>query len=71
MVEPVRVSAISKASTVGGGVVGGWLGSSVGIALMGTAISGVLPLAAVGAGVSWLATRNVRKCPHCGKIFRF
>ena len=35
--------------TTGGAAVGAWLGSSVGIAALGTATSGIVPLAIVGA----------------------
>lgn len=42
---------------IGGGV-GAFIGSSVGIAAMGTAFSGTLPLALLGAGAGWLWSRH-------------
>ena len=42
---------------VGGGV-GAFIGSSVGIAALGTAFAGTLPLALLGAGAGWLWSRH-------------
>ena len=43
--------------TIGGAAVGGWIGSSVGIAALGTAIAGTLPIAVVGGAVGYLAVK--------------
>ena len=43
--------------TIGGAAVGGWLGSSMGIAALGTAVAGTLPVAAVGGLVGYLAVK--------------
>ena len=43
--------------TIGGAAVGGWIGSSVGIAALGTAVAGTLPIAAVGGLVGYLAVK--------------
>ena len=43
--------------TIGGAAVGGWLGSSVGIAALGTAVAGTLPIAVVGGAVGYLAVK--------------
>ena len=40
--------------TIGGATVGGYIGSSIGIAALGTAVVGTLPVAAVGAGIASL-----------------
>jgi len=48
-------------STIGGAAVGGWLGSSVGIAALGTAVAGTLPIAAVGGLVGYLAVKAFSK----------
>ncbi|GHS85252.1 hypothetical protein FACS1894103_6600 [Campylobacterota bacterium] len=39
--------------TVGGAGIGGFIGSSMGIAALGTAISGLLPVAVVGAVIGY------------------
>ena len=44
-------------ATIGGATAGGWFGSSVGIAALGTAIAGTLPIAAVGGLVGYLAVK--------------
>jgi|TARA_B100000959_G_scaffold153821_1_gene161320 outer membrane lipoprotein SlyB len=43
--------------TIGGAAVGGWIGSSVGIAALGTAVAGTLPIAVVGGAVGYLAVK--------------
>ena len=43
--------------TIGGAAVGGWLGSSMGIAALGTAVAGTLPVAVVGGVVGFLAVK--------------
>ena len=43
--------------TLGGAAVGGWLGSSVGIAALGTAVAGTLPIAAAGGLIGYLAVK--------------
>ena len=47
--------------TIGGDAVGGWIGSSVGIAALGTAVAGTLPIAAVGGVVGYLAVKAFSK----------
>tara|TARA_B100001123_G_C15235173_1_gene996870 strand:+ start:1184 stop:1459 length:276 start_codon:yes stop_codon:yes gene_type:complete len=47
--------------TIGGAAVGGWVGSSMGIAALGTAVSGLLPVAAVGGLVGYLAVKAFSK----------
>jgi predicted lipid-binding transport protein (Tim44 family) len=42
--------------------IGGWLGSSIGIAAFGTAISGLLPVALIGGYVGWkLMSKNKKE----------
>ena len=43
--------------TIGGAAVGGWIGSSVGIAALGTAVAGTLPIAAAGGLIGYLAVK--------------
>ena len=43
--------------TIGGAAVGGWIGSSMGIAALGTAVAGTLPIAVVGGVVGYLAVK--------------
>ena len=47
--------------TIGGAAVGGWIGSSVGIAALGTAVAGTLPIAAVAGVVGYLAVKAFSK----------
>ena len=47
--------------TIGGAAVGGWIGSSVGIAALGTAVAGTLPIAAVGGVVGYLPVKAFSK----------
>lgn len=44
-----------------GAVAGGWIGSSVGIAALGGAISGLLPLAILGGVAGWATTKAVQR----------
>ena len=60
----------------GGGTIGAVIGSSIGIAALGTAIVGTLPVALVGITVGGLAGHLVGKwrekmvkCPECKKKF--
>ena len=46
--------------TIGGATVGGYIGSSIGIAALGTAVAGTLPVAAVGAGAGYAVTKLIR-----------
>ena len=55
------------AAGIGGALFGGWLGSSMGIAapslipaIFGTAVSGIFPVAAVGAGFGYLAVKIIK-----------
>jgi hypothetical protein len=48
-----------------GGMAGGFAGGSLGIAALGTAISGLLPLALLGAGIGYLVRKKFHKCPSC------
>ena len=66
-----------KASTAGkvagagvGAAAGGWLGSSIGIAAFGGAISGLLPLAIVGGVIGWGATKAVQRHKRKAATFR-
>ena len=47
--------------TIGGVAVGGWLGSSMGIAALGTAVAGTLPVAVVGGVGGYLAVKAFKK----------
>ena len=44
-------------ATIGGAAAGGWIGSSIGIAALGTAVAGTLPVAAVGGLFGYLAVK--------------
>ena len=59
LVEDVVDVATTKEGmgTIGGAAVGGWVGSSIGIAALGTAVAGTLPIAAVGGLVGYLAVK--------------
>ncbi len=54
-----------------GAAIGGWFGSSMGIALMGTAISGFWPVAIVGTCILAIAGHvvgekaEIVECPKC------
>jgi len=64
-----KVLAIGSA-----GGIGAWIGSSAGIAMFGSAISGTFPFALVAAGVMALATSkssSTIKCPKCGTKLKF
>ena len=43
--------------TIGGAAIGGWIGSSVGIAALGTAVAGTLPIAIVGGAIGYLGVK--------------
>jgi len=43
--------------TIGGAAVGGWIGSSVGVAALGTAIAGTLPIAIFGGAIGYLGVK--------------
>jgi outer membrane lipoprotein SlyB len=47
--------------TIGGAAVGGWFGSSMGIAALGTAIAGTLPVAVVGGVIGYLSVKVFKK----------
>ena len=47
--------------TIGGAAVGGWIGSSVGVATLGTAIAGTLPIAIVGGAIGYLGVKAFNK----------
>ena len=49
------------AGTISGAAVGGWLGSSIGIAALGTAVAGTLPVAAVGGLIGYLGVKALKK----------
>ena len=43
--------------TISGAAIGGWVGSSVGIAALGTAVAGTLPIAIVGGAIGYLGVK--------------
>ena len=55
-----KVVSGEGAATATGAAVGGWFGSSMGIAAFGTAVSGLLPVAAVGAGAFYLGYKAIK-----------
>ena len=55
-------------ATIGGAAAGGWLGSSMGIAGLGTAIAGTIPIAALGAGVCYLGVKAIKYKNKLNKI---
>lgn len=55
---------LAKVATGAG--VGAYMGSSVGIAALGTAVSGVLPLALLGGGLAYILKKKKFKCTACG-----
>ena len=63
LVENVVDAATTKEGmgTIGGAAVGGWVGSSVGIAALGTAVAGTLPIAAAGGLIGYLAVKAFGK----------
>ena len=62
-VEKLEPSTVSTVKEVAGGAAGagllGMVGTHVGIAALGTAISGVLPFAIVGGYLGWLGMRKL------------
>ena len=57
-------SRVTKAAIggIGGAAVGGYVGSSIGIAAMGTAIAGTVPLAIIGGIAGAVLLAKERKC---------
>ena len=62
-----KAKTAEGAAGIGGALFGGWLGSSMGIAapslipaIFGTAVSGIFPVAAVGAGFGYLAIKIIK-----------
>ena len=62
-----KAKTAEGAAGIGGALFGGWLGSSMGIAapslipaIFGTAVSGIFPVAAVGAGFGYLAVKIIK-----------
>ena len=62
-----KAKTAEGAAGIGGALFGGWLGSSMGIAapslipaIFGTAISGLVPVAAVGAGFGYLVVKILK-----------
>ena len=62
-----KAKTAEGAAGIGGALFGGWLGSSMGIAapslipaIFGTAITGIFPVAAVGAGFGYLAVKIIK-----------
>lgn len=49
------------AGTISGAALGGWIGSSIGIAALGTAVVGTLPVAAVGGLIGYLGVKAIKK----------
>ena len=47
--------------TVGGCAVGGWIGSSMGVAAFGTAIAATLPFAIIGGVIAYLLIKVLIK----------
>lgn len=60
-------SGAKAAKTVLGAGAGGWLGSGIGIAMLGTAFAATLPLAALGALIMWATHKDTARCPACGQ----
>ncbi len=62
-----KAKTAEGAAGIGGALFGGWLGSSMGIAapslipaIFGTALTGIFPVAAVGAGFGYLAVKIIK-----------
>lgn len=53
---------------VGGGSLGAVLGSSAGVAFLGTAIAATGPAAIAGSAIGVAASSQLTRCPHCGKV---
>ena len=63
-----KVVSGEGAATAAGAVAGGYFGSSMGIAAFGTAVSGLLPVAAVGAGVFYLGYKAIKYKNKANKL---
>ena len=55
-------------ATIGGAGVGGWLGSSVGLAGFWGGIAGTIPIAALGAGICYLGVKAIKYKNKLNKI---
>ena len=55
-------------ATIGGAGVGGWLGSSVGLAGFWGGIAGTIPIAALGAGICYLGVKVIKYKSKLNKI---
>ncbi len=55
--EKTKLDRNAAFGAAGGAAVGAWLGSSIGIAALGTAISGVVPLAVIGGYAGFRAVK--------------
>ena len=55
-------------ATIGGAGVGGWLGSSVGLAGFWGGIAGTIPIAALGAGICYLGVKVIKYKNKLNKI---
>jgi hypothetical protein len=53
-----------------GGVAGGVLGSSAGLAIFGTAVVATAPLAITGAALGVAVGSQLTSCPECGRVQR-
>lgn len=69
-IEPKEKSIFPTLGGLGGAVGGGYIGSHIGLAALGTAMSGLIPLALVGSAVSYLLLKDFRQCPSCKDYFK-
>ena len=69
-IKPVKITILPKAGAAGGAIGGGVIGTHIGLAALGTAVSGLLPVAVVGAGIGYLFLKNVHQCPSCKCYFK-
>lgn len=60
---------LKKISGIAGAGVGGVIGSSIGIAALGTGIAATLPLAIIAGSMSYMYINNRFVCQDCGKSF--
>jgi hypothetical protein len=58
VIKPPREIKIRVAKIIGGGIFSAFVGSSMGIAAMGSAIAGTIPLGLLGAYLMYLWTRG-------------
>ena len=63
-----NATTVEGVATIGGAAAGGWIGSSVGIAALGTAVAGTLPIAIVGAGIGYLGIKALKYKSKLNKI---